>query len=72
MALIRQVMECMMSPARHLIIALGCRWVEGELLQFTANNPLTRGAELGFVWVLAGEKRFVILLNRIDLDNPGV
>ncbi|KAK9809054.1 hypothetical protein WJX72_008588 [[Myrmecia] bisecta] len=48
------------------------KWVEGELLQFTANNPLTRGAELGFVWVLAGEKRFVILLNRIDLDNPGV
>mmetsp|Transcript_37767 Transcript_37767/g.84208 ORF Transcript_37767/g.84208 Transcript_37767/m.84208 type:complete len:920 (+) Transcript_37767:152-2911(+) len=44
------------------------RWVEGELLVFNAKgNPVTGGAELGFVWAVPGEKRFLILLNRVDL-----
>lgn len=46
------------------------RWVEGELLVFTTKgNPVTAGAELGFVWSVPGEKRFLILLNRIDLTK---
>lgn len=46
------------------------RWVEGELLVFTTKgNPVTAGAELGFVWSVPGEKRFLILLNRIDLSR---
>ncbi len=45
------------------------RWVEGELLQFSSNNPMTRGAEMGFVWAVPGEKRFLILLNHIDLSE---
>ncbi len=49
------------------------RWVEGELLVFTTKgnlgNPVTAGAELGFVWSVPGEKRFLILLNRIDLSK---
>lgn len=45
------------------------RWVEGELLQFSSNSPVTRGAQLGFVWSVPGEKKFLILLNKVDLDN---
>jgi len=46
------------------------RWVEGELLVFNAKgNTLTGGAELGFVWAVPGEKRFLILLNRVDLGD---
>lgn len=48
------------------------RWVEGELLVFNAKgNALTGGAELGFVWAVPGEKRFLILLNRVDLTDVG-
>lgn len=43
------------------------RWVEGELLQFGANSPLTGTAALGFVWHVPNEKRFLILLNKLDL-----
>ena len=44
------------------------RWVEGELLVFASKgSPLTGGAELGFVWAVPGEKRFLILLNKVDL-----
>ncbi len=46
------------------------RWVEGELLEFGGANPLTRGAELGFVWVVPQERRYLILLSRIQLDDP--
>ncbi len=49
---------------------MACRWVEGELLQFAGNNPVTKGAELGFVWVVPHERRYLILLSRIDLDDP--
>lgn len=47
-----------------------CRWVEGELLHFSGSNPVTKGAELGFVWVVPHERRYLILLSRIDLDDP--
>ncbi len=44
--------------------------MEGELLVFNAKgNALTGGAELGFVWAVPGEKRFLILLNRVDLSD---
>jgi hypothetical protein len=45
------------------------RWVDGELLVFAAGaSPITNGAELGFVFVVPGERRFLILLNKIDLN----
>lgn len=53
------------------------RWVQGELLQFSPSSPLAAqaapagggpGAQLGFVWAVPGEKRFLILLNRIELS----
>jgi hypothetical protein len=47
------------------------RWVEGELLQFTGNSLVTRGAQMGFVWVVPGERRYLILLSRIDLEEYG-
>ena len=47
-----------------------CRWVEGELLHFGSNNPMIHGAELGFVWCVPNERRYLILLSRIDLDDP--
>lgn len=44
------------------------RWVEGELLVFASGgSPLTGAAELGFVWAVPGERRFLILLNKVDL-----
>ena len=45
------------------------RWVDGELLVFSSGGgaPLTENAELGFVWAVPGERRFLILLNKIDL-----
>lgn len=45
------------------------RWVEGELLHFGSNNPMIHGAELGFVWCVPNERRYLILLSRIDLDD---
>lgn len=44
-------------------------WVDGELLQFSGSSPMTSGAELGFVWSVPGEKRFLILLNKVDLEG---
>ena len=46
------------------------RWVEGELLQFGSNPMIQPGAELGFVWCVPNERRYLILLSRIDLDDP--
>lgn len=46
------------------------RWVEGELLVFNSKGgPLTGGAQLGFVWAVPGEKRFLILLSRVELGD---
>ncbi|GAB4812968.1 hypothetical protein N2152v2_000014 [Parachlorella kessleri] len=45
------------------------KWVEGELLLLTPSNPMTHGAELGFVYNMDGVKRFLILFSRIDLDE---
>ncbi|KAK9867039.1 hypothetical protein WJX84_010092 [Apatococcus fuscideae] len=45
-------------------------WVEGELLRFGTNNPATHGAELGFVWTVPGDKRYLVLLNKVELDDP--
>jgi hypothetical protein len=44
--------------------------VEGELLVFNSKGgPLTGGAQLGFVWAVPGEKRFLILLSRVELSD---
>ncbi|KAK9862415.1 hypothetical protein WJX84_010278 [Apatococcus fuscideae] len=46
------------------------RWVDGELLRFATNNPATHGAELGFVWSVPQDKRYLVLLNKVELDDP--
>jgi hypothetical protein len=39
--------------------------LQGELLVFASGgNPLTGNAELGFVFAVPGERRFLILLNK--------
>ncbi len=43
------------------------KWVEGELLVFSSSSPLASGAQLGFVWHVPGERKFLILLNKVDL-----
>ncbi|GMH35156.1 hypothetical protein BSKO_03024 [Bryopsis sp. KO-2023] len=47
------------------------RWVNGEFLQFsrTGGSMLTGGAELGFVWAVPGARRFLILLQRLNLTS---
>lgn len=46
------------------------RWVSGECLQFrqSGGSMLTGGAELGFVWAVPGARRFLILLQRLNLE----
>jgi len=44
-------------------------WVPGELLELDGKGgSLTGGAELGFVWAVPGERRFLILFNRLVLS----
>jgi hypothetical protein len=44
------------------------QWVDGELLVLDGGaKDITNGAELGFVWEVPGEKRFLILLGRVRL-----
>ena len=44
------------------------QWVDGELLVFDGKGgALTGGAELGLVWAVPGERRFLILLSRLQL-----
>jgi hypothetical protein len=44
------------------------QWVEGELLLLDGKGgTLTGGAELGLVWAVPGERRFLILLSRLQL-----
>lgn len=46
------------------------RWVDGELLQFSRNNsPATRHADLGFVWSMPQGSKYLILLNRVSLEE---
>ena len=54
------------------------KWVDGELLVFApsssggaAARAITGGARLGFVWSVPGERRFLILLNRVRLEAGG-
>ncbi|KAJ9505609.1 hypothetical protein QJQ45_011236 [Haematococcus lacustris] len=45
-------------------------WVDGELLVFgPGGSQLTGGAELGFVWIVPGERRYLILLSKLDLSS---
>lgn len=63
--------DCVLTCSRDLPCALcSPRWVDGELLVFAVGaSPVTGGAELGFVWSVPGEKRFLILLSRINLKE---
>ena len=49
------------------------KWVDGELLVFSTSGStsgsITGGAELGFVWSMPDGKKFLILMNRVDLDD---
>lgn len=46
------------------------QWVDGELLVFDqCRSAVTGGAELGFVWCIPGERRFLVLFNRLNLDK---
>lgn len=44
------------------------KWVEGELLALTKSNPITRGAELGFVFHVDSSKKFLLLFERIPFE----
>mmetsp|Transcript_6744 Transcript_6744/g.11480 ORF Transcript_6744/g.11480 Transcript_6744/m.11480 type:complete len:863 (-) Transcript_6744:436-3024(-) len=46
------------------------KWCGGELLVFSPRSPLTAGAELGFVFNVPGERRFLILLDKLNLQVP--
>lgn len=46
--------------------------VGGELLLFSGRSPVTRGATLGFCWGERGERRHLVLLSRVSLDDPSV
>ena len=46
--------------------------VSGELLLFSGRSPVTRGATLGFCWGERGERRHLVLLSRVSLDDPSV
>lgn len=45
------------------------RWTPGELLQFSPNNPITRGAKTGIVWNLPGRQPFLVVLHRVKLEE---
>jgi len=44
--------------------------VDGELLLLGGGGAGMRDAELGFVWNIPHERRYLILLSRIELDDP--
>ena len=46
--------------------------VSGELLLFSGRSPVTRGATLGFCWGERNERRHLVLLSRVSLDDPAV
>jgi len=46
------------------------QWVDGELLVLDGGSKdITHGAELGFVWEVPQEKRFLILLGKVKLPQ---
>jgi hypothetical protein len=46
---------------------------DGELLVLSGRpHPATRGAGLGFVWAGPGDRRHLVLLTRVELDDPAV
>lgn len=45
------------------------KWVEGELLTFSASNPMTRGAELGFVFNIDAARKYLLLFTKVKLDK---
>lgn len=49
------------------------KWVDGELLTFSAANPMTRGAELGFVFNIDANRKYLLLFTKVKLDKilPG-
>jgi hypothetical protein len=42
------------------------KWVDGELLTLTKSNPITRGAEIGFVFQVDQSRKFLLLFERVD------
>lgn len=44
------------------------KWVDGELLTFSASNPVMRGAELGFVFDVDSQRKFLLLFTKVKLD----
>ncbi|KAG7673058.1 hypothetical protein Ndes2526B_g05371 [Nannochloris sp. 'desiccata'] len=45
------------------------KWVDGELLTFSAANPMTRGAELGFVFNIDANRKYLLLFTKVRLDK---
>jgi hypothetical protein len=45
------------------------KWVDGELLTFSAANPMTRGAELGFVFNIDASRKYLLLFTKVKLDK---
>ena len=45
------------------------KWVDGELLTFSASNPMTRGAELGFVFNIDAARKYLLLFTKVKLDK---
>jgi len=45
------------------------KWVEGELLTFSAANPVMRGAELGFVFDMDSSRKYLLLFTKVKLDD---
>lgn len=44
-------------------------WAEGELLILDGQASITGGAEMGFVWSIPGERRFLILFSKLRLPE---
>ena len=46
------------------------KWVDGELLLLGGGATAVRDAQLGFLWNIPHERRYLILLSRLELDDP--
>lgn len=45
----------------------GAYWADGELLLLDGQRSITGGAEMGFVWSIPNERRFLILFSQLRL-----